>query len=86
MLDSGQQTVMDEYAKKLYLPEEHLIVNLPWPGDCVHDEQSEWPWWGVDNLFYRVHGRKTKKNGITGDILQVDIKRSTYKDKWKVYS
>lgn len=26
MLDSGQQTVMDEYAKKLYLPEEHLIV------------------------------------------------------------
>lgn len=27
MLDSGQQTVMDEYAKKLYLPEEYLIVN-----------------------------------------------------------
>lgn len=26
MLDSGQQTVMDEYAKKLYLPEEHLIL------------------------------------------------------------
>ena len=26
MLDSCQQTVMDEYAKKLYLPEEHLIV------------------------------------------------------------
>lgn len=24
---------------------------------------------------------KLKKNGITGDILQVDIKRSTYKDK-----
>lgn len=26
MLDSGQQTVIDEYAKKLYLPEEYLIV------------------------------------------------------------
>lgn len=26
MLESGQQTVIDEYAKKLYLPEEYLIV------------------------------------------------------------
>lgn len=26
MLDSSQQTVIDEYAKKLYLPEEYLIV------------------------------------------------------------
>lgn len=36
---------------------------------------------GVDNLLCRVHGGKTEKNGVTGDILQVDIKRSTYKDK-----
>ena len=82
MLDSGQQTVMDEYAKKLYLPEEHLIVKSTMTrGLCTRRGKRMTHDRGVDNLLYRVHGGKTKKNGITGDILQVDIKRSTYKDK-----
>ena len=60
MLNSGQQTVMDEYAKKLYLPEEHLIVKSTMTrGLCTR--RGKRMTHKVDNLLYRVHGGKTKK-------------------------
>lgn len=60
MLDSGQQTVMDEYAKKVYLPEEHLIVKSTMTRGLYTTRKTNDPR-GVDNLLYRVHGGKTKK-------------------------
>ena len=53
---------MDEYAKKLYLPEEHLIVKSTicmTRGLCTR--RGKRMTHKVDNLLYRVHGGKTKK-------------------------
>ena len=51
---------MDEYAKKLYLPEEHLIVKSTMTrGLCTR--RGKRMTHKVDNLLYRVHGGKTKK-------------------------